>query len=295
MAFRFQPSDETVESAVRRIACAELDAALAAIRAAERPPGRVVHEVRRRCKALRGLIRLVRPAFPSFAAENAALRDIARQLAGVRDGAVLADTLARLAGSDGAAIASLRTALPPDHADEATARAALDRCVAPLLAARVRAASWAVNADGWDALAAGFTRTIKAARRAMKTFEATADAEAGHEWRKQAKYHWQHMRLLRGVAEDEAGKRAKRVVRLCDLLGERHDLDLLLETLASSRARGDEAEAMMRLVARAHRRIEALDMQAITLGKRLFGGKSRGIADKWAIRWRRWVDSPGSA
>ena len=111
MAFRFQPSDETVESAVRRIACAELDAALAAIRAAERPPGRVVHEVRRRCKALRGLIRLVRPAFPSFAAENAALRDIARQLAGVRDGAVLADTLARLAGSDGAAIASLRTAI----------------------------------------------------------------------------------------------------------------------------------------------------------------------------------------
>jgi len=285
MAFRFQPSDETVESAVRRIACAELDAALAAIRDTGRPPARVVHEVRRRCKALRGLIRLVRPVFPAFAVENAALRDIARQLAGARDSTVLAATLEGLAGSDAATLARL----DPGHADEAMAHAALDRCVAPLLAARARAANWAVRADGWDALGPGFARTIKATCRAMRAFQATAEGEAGHEWRKQAKYHWQHMRLLGEIGE-KAGKRAKRVEKLCELLGERHDLDLLLEAFGGWPARDDEAEALARLAAQARQRIEALDMQAISLGNRLFGRKPRDFADKWAVRWRRWAD-----
>lgn len=278
MTFRFQPSDETVESAVRRIACAELDVALAAIRDTSRPPGRVVHEVRRRCKALRGLIRLVRPVFPAFAAENAALRDIARQLAGVRDGAVLADTLTGLAGNDAVAVSDR---LPRHHADAEAVRAALEGCAAPLLAARVRAATWMLTDDGWDALAPGFIRTVKAARLAMKGFLSTRDADAAHAWRKQVKYHWQHMRLLRGIAPEPAEKRAKRAVKLSDLLGERHDLDLLLEALAALPVPEDDADAIERLTAEAHRRIAVLDDEAIRLGKRLLGKKPRKLALTW--------------
>lgn len=291
MSFRFQSSDATVEAAVRRIACAELDAALAAIRAEDRPIERIVHEVRRHCKALRGLIRLVRPVFPAFAVENAALRDIARGLAGARDSKVLADTLAMLAAAPDAAlelpaIERIGVRLCAGPAPSAGMRAALESCTVPLLAARVRAATWTLSDDGWDALEPGFVRTVKAARRAMTAFADTETAEAGHQWRKQAKYHWQHMRLLRGVAPGSAGKRAKRAVTLSDLLGERHDLDLFLERLTVSRGRDEDGDTTARLAVLANRRIAALDAKAIKLGKRLFGKKPRKLADAWRKRWR---------
>jgi hypothetical protein len=60
MALRLQPQ-ESVEAGIRRIVGEQLDAALVA--PAQLDHHQAVHEVRKRCKRIRGALRLVRPVF----------------------------------------------------------------------------------------------------------------------------------------------------------------------------------------------------------------------------------------
>jgi CHAD domain-containing protein len=292
MPFRFKASDETVEAGFRRIACHEIDQALALVRAGALPPERIVHQVRRACKAVRGLLRLVRPVFPAFETENAIFRDIAGSLSGLRDSKVLVDTLDGLAsGPDmaGAAptIAALRRHFGAVGGGEQVTELALARCAEQLLAARVRAAGWLLNAQGWAAIGPGLRGTYRAARRAMTALAQSGEPHLSHEWRKQVKYHWQHMRLLRAVASGPAGARVRQAARLGDLLGEQHDLDLLVERLTASPPVPDAA-VVDRLRAAAQKRSARLHAKALKLGERLFEEKSRVFADQWHAHWRDW-------
>ena len=80
MRFRFKPSDETVEAGFRRIASETLDDALGLLRDRDLPTAQIVHRVRRHCKSMRGLLRIVRPVFPAYQAENVIFRDVAASL-----------------------------------------------------------------------------------------------------------------------------------------------------------------------------------------------------------------------
>ncbi|MBC7158217.1 MAG: CHAD domain-containing protein, partial [Rhodobacteraceae bacterium] len=99
MGFEFTRSDRTVRAALRRIADEQAAAALKAA-GGDGPLEPRVHAMRKSVKKMRGLIRLVRPAFDAFADENAALRDAARHLAPLREQDVLARTLAHLCADD---------------------------------------------------------------------------------------------------------------------------------------------------------------------------------------------------
>jgi len=159
---------------------------------------------------------------------------------------------------------------------------ALPQCEAALVAARVRAVGWSLSADGWDALGDGFAATLRAARRAMRDSGGKGDPHASHEWRKQVKYHWQQMRLLRDVARKPAARRIALAMRLSDRLGDRHDLDLFVETLAAVRSRNAAAD---RLAALAQQRIPRLESKARDIGEALFAAKPRKLAARWGRRW----------
>ncbi|MBT2186623.1 CHAD domain-containing protein [Sphingobium nicotianae] len=289
MPFRFEEADGTVEAGLKRIGGEQIDAALVAIRSRELETGRIVHEVRRRGKAVRALIRLVRPEFAAFDGENAAFRDIGRSISGARDSMVLIDTLDALAGEDDKldpdAVRRLRRRLaqPPEKARPL--RQVLDECEERLVAARVRAAGWTLTADDWQAIGGGFARTLKAARTAMKDLAKTGDPACSHEWRKQVKYHAHHMRLLRDVGPGPAQTRATRSMALADMLGERHDLDVFMAMLAAQPRRRGDAEMLERLARLARKRSAKLDSKARKLGKDLFGEKPHKLVGKWAERW----------
>jgi len=290
MAFRFERADAGVEAGVRRVACEQIDRALAAIRDTELPPARAIHIVRRRCKALRGLLRLVRPIFPAYAHENAALRDAARLLAGSRDGTVLGETLDALAGEpddalDPARLKALRRRLAGRTGGDEALRAALDACGAALLPVRVRAAGWIIPAHGWAALAPGLERGYRQARRAMKHAVASGEAEASHAWRKHVKYHGQHMRLLRALGPDDARRRARRAETLGDLLGTRHDLDLLAARLEARPGPVGDAAMIALLRARAGRSAGRIARKARARGARLFDETPARFMEHWAGCW----------
>ena len=75
--YKFDPKGQPVDVTFRAIAADQLGDALADLQRQDGDGRSIVHEARRRCKKLRGLLRLVRPAFAGYDKESAALRDAA--------------------------------------------------------------------------------------------------------------------------------------------------------------------------------------------------------------------------
>ena len=96
MGFQWSLQDRSMGEGFVRIAREQIDKAIAIAEDAGQAPAKRVHEARRRAKKLRALLRLVRPDFSDYAAENAFVRDAARGLSAARDTKVAEDTLDRL-------------------------------------------------------------------------------------------------------------------------------------------------------------------------------------------------------
>ena len=85
MAFRIRNGDHLAKE-VRRIARKQVEGALAVLREGDHADPETVHELRKHCKKLRALLRLVRPALGDvYAVENAHFRDMAQWLSPLRD------------------------------------------------------------------------------------------------------------------------------------------------------------------------------------------------------------------
>src|SRR5690606_21626149 len=79
----------------RETALAQIDAAIAQARCGG-PHDDAAHQIRKHCKKLRGLVRLVRSSFPDYRKENTAFRDAARLLSGVRNAQSMLETCEKL-------------------------------------------------------------------------------------------------------------------------------------------------------------------------------------------------------
>ncbi len=298
MSYSFARTDESVTAGLRRIALDQIDRALAESEDGDLAMAERIHQVRKRCKKLRGLIRLVRPAFGGYPEENAAFRDAARRLSDVRDAAALVETCDRLREHfsdqlDAEAFADLRAAL----AREAEAREAaegvadrLDRTRADLRAARGRATRWELSRPGAKALTGGLKKTYGRARDAME--EAASDPTGArlHAWRKRVKYHWYHLRLLKNVAPTLRAQ-AGPADALADLLGDHHDLvvmDAALDDLAAV-AEPQAIEAFRGLMAARRSRLES---RAFHGGRQVFAERPKALSGRVATYWRAWRAEP---
>ena len=244
MTYRFKRGDSSVEEGLRRIAVDQIDSAIAEIDDEDLDRHEVVHQVRKRCKKVRGLIRLVRPAFGDYAAENAAFRDAAQALSYLRDSEALLEThdlLMETYGDqvDREALASVRRRLTErqkeieaEHDLEGELQTFRDR----MTEARERAERWRVAEDGFGPIAGGLRKTYKRAQRAMAVARERPSTESFHEWRKRVKYHWYHTRLLRPIWPGPMKAREQAADRMGDLLGDHHDLAVLERRLDQGRA-----------------------------------------------------------
>ena len=78
--------NEPVDVGIKRIVREQIDRAMVEIDNAEPGPHETVHQVRKRCKKVRAMLRLVRTQFQlTYDQENAWYRDAARELSDVRD------------------------------------------------------------------------------------------------------------------------------------------------------------------------------------------------------------------
>lgn len=296
MSYHVKLKDKSVEMAVRRLAKSQIGKAIKEIDDGSIPPGKTVHQVRKRCKKLRGLIRLVRPCFKKYSKENKTFRDAARALADDRDAEVMVETLDGLEQAyadqlDHDAILPLRDELI-ECLSEQTENEMIDDRLANfrlvMTEALDRSRDWKIREDGFDALAGGLAKTYRRAQKALAAAQDDPSPAAWHEWRKRVKYHWYHARLLREIWPDMVGTRRELADLLSDLLGDHHDLSVFASRMDGWQAidRDPRLGDLLRGAIRA--RQETLLEEALPLGRRLFAEDADALNERWQLYWTQW-------
>ena len=257
-----------------------------------------VHGLRRRCKKLRGLLRLIEPRFKGFEVENHAVREAANGLSGMRDAAVMIETFDALLQFDraGNRIPVIGTVL----SDGVSGLLASQVAVLPDGGARQqlladfsgimeqvgnRAKNWSIGRSGFACLAVGFEQTYRRMAEAMENAMAEDTAETMHEWRKQTKYHWHHVGLLSRTAPDLLKGPEDLLNQLGELLGDHHNLHVLDERLAGERGRFDDGgrETVRGVIAE---RQGVLAERAFALGRQLTAEKPGALRRRFEQYWQ---------
>lgn len=264
-----------------------------------------IHQVRKRCKKLRGLLRLVRPALGDrYSRENARFRDIARDLSAQRDADVLLDTHDELVSNrddDPAGLTGVRNLLQ-ERADRAETRPVREL----LTQARVALHEAEADLEDWldeqtlsiGDLSGGLKKTYRRGRKGMHRAYETDRGEDFHEWRKRAKYHFYHLRLLEDLWGPVVKARRRQAKRLSDLLGDEHDLSVYLETIGALNESSLDPQATAQLEKLALARRNELRAAARGLGERLWAEKPGRLADRIEAYWETWraetLQGPGT-
>jgi CHAD domain-containing protein len=296
MAYRLRRK-QSVKRNLRAVASDQIDKALDEIADASLDREETVHQVRKRSKKLRGLVRLVRPAFDDYARENRLLRDAARDLSDVRDAHVLLETFDELLDYfddqvDPSAFASARRALVRQREQTMRGDADLDqrleRFATRMRQARARAADWKLDDSGFAAIGGGLEKTYRRGRKAMRKAYAEPSGARFHEWRKRVKYHWYHLRLLRRLWPDLMNGYCRTADELSDLLGDEHDLVVLRETLRENPGAYGDRRSVEALIGLVDRRREMLQAEAHRLGSRLYAEKPGRMRKRFGAYWHAW-------
>lgn len=316
MAYRLQ-RDESLPVGVRRIARELVDEALDLLDDPGEEIEESVHQVRKNCKMLRGLIRLVRPGMGDVYTEaNVTFRDAARELASIRDAHALLATFddlvaavgdrrpdstdalrhvrAELAARADAASAAVRTTTGTtgSGAVDSDGTAVDDR----ILRARDLLAAGRHGIDEWpltddvDVIRDGIAKTYRRGRDRLRDSMFTPTDELLHQWRKRVKYTWYHVRLLRDAAPSVLRPLTGRLHDLSDALGDDHDLAVLLEQMRADvdAFGGDEVLRETTAVVDVVR--EDLQQRAWRLGSRLYVEPPATFSERLAGYWRAWLE-----
>jgi len=249
-----------------------------------------IHEARKDLKRFRALARLVRGELPrgAYRRANGMARDAARELSGVRDATALLETADALDDAFGPTVREpvtgpLRAQLEAqreriDDAElERGVHAAIERL--DLLLER-ELPSWSVRRKKEEFWVEGFTRTYQRAREALAAARDRRTTEALHEWRKRAKYHRYHLRLLRPVWRRVVQAQRKEVKDLSSLLGDDHDLAVLAQRLEAGDLGGElDRDLLNGLILERRARLQE---RAFATGRLAFAEKPKRLAKRLA-------------
>lgn len=278
-----------VPDEVRRIADELLHAATSVLRGdTDEDEAKAVHSARKRLKELRGLVRLLRGSLgdTAFRELDMTFRDIGRALSALRDADVLVATVEGLAqrhGDDAAAAtlavhraAAQRRDAARRHADELSE---IPAAIAALDAARAQVAEWPLEHDGFAAVEEGLRRTYRQGAQRMRVAADERTAEAAHDWRKRVKHLWYHLQLLTPAWPAVLEPTADEAHALSDLLGDAHDLDVLVHVLHEEDL-ALHAGAVTIVTRLADDRRRVLESEAHHLGARLYAESAKAFTDR---------------
>lgn len=296
MSYRFEP-DEPVINGVRRIAREQINKAIRTIDASDSSTPNKVHDVRKRCKKLRGVVRIVRPSFPKvYQQENAWFRDTARQLSQLRDAKVMQSTYDLLMEHyaeqvDRAAFASVRRALTAERGklvEREDPQQLLQHTRERLQQAADRSEDWTIDHGGYKAISAGLSKTYGRAQAALGAATKDPSPERLHELRKRIKYHWHHCRLLQGVWTPVLKARRVELKRLADLLGDDHDLAVLGEHVEQSPDQFADPQTVTALAGLINQRRKQIQQEAVPLARRLLAETPDELSARFRTYWKIW-------
>lgn len=292
----------SLEHEIRRVTCERLDEALSTLGDLDGADGseieRAVHDVRKRCKEVRAVARLVRSELGDhFDRFNGLVRDAARELAPIRDAhatlATFEDLQARLGLIDVAELEGVRSGLlaAVGEANRGVTGSdpRIDRARTLLTASRENVERWNVP-DDFETLGVGLEDTYRRGRRALRRARDKTTDRRMHEWRRSVKHLWYQVRLIERAAPSVLGALVASLDDLADALGDDHDLAVLIERLTADPERfgGKRQVEHARRLARAQQ--GDLRRRAFRLGATIFAERDRSFVRRLRAYWETAVD-----
>jgi CHAD domain-containing protein len=303
VAFVIEPATRLSRD-VRRVARERLDSAIDTLDQLGAQHGEAteeaVHAVRKRCKEVRALARLVRdPLGDEFARFNIIVRDAADVLAPIRDAQAVLATLDDLRAVDASRQPDLDRvrAIQAAAAEQATrdihsGDARLEQAREMLVDARARVRRWQLP-DGFGTIGPGLARSYRRGRRALRDAVDRPTDEHVHEWRKSVKTLWYQTRLLERAAPSVLTPLIETLDHLAEALGDDHDLAVLVERLAADPHRYGGALHAIRAIEIARGEQDVLRRPAFRLGATIYAEKPKAFVERFESYWSHTlVDGP---
>ncbi|MGQ0847829.1 MAG: CHAD domain-containing protein [Actinomycetota bacterium] len=308
--FNLMPG-ETVAGGLRRISLSQFEAVLENLSDSAIDRHIAIHEVRKSTKRVRALLRMVRPVIGEkiYRAENAVLRDAARLVSGVRDGAVMVDALARLHGryqhllAPGvfseleATLSKRRARLTERVVDD---RATLDQVAGVLYRARSRYAAWPIDRsdprlgakvipDAFRGIGVGVGDTYRRGRSEMQMAYNRPTVQHFHQWRKRVKYLRHQMEIITPVWPEVIGGLALSLEQLGDVLGDEHDQAGLASLVTSIPDLTPDPDERYLLIALSNQRRRELHGAARVMGVRVYAESPDQFIRRIKAYWSAWA------
>lgn len=299
MPFRIKKR-EPVADGLRRSAAEQLSRAASALRDAPHDPASI-HKARVRIKRTRAILALAdRSMGPAARDESRALRDTAALLAAPRDAASMLHIFAllreRFGSLDPAAFDHLALLLesaaspatPATTSDPTTCpiHAAADR----LEAAAQRAALWAIDGAGFNAIEHALLKSYTRARKGRRAALWGDDPEARHAWRTRLKRLAAQLRLIRGLWPQLIDPHTDLLRQIADHLGDDHDLWLLATALRTDPARYGQPDAVLAIARLAQRAGNQIAHAQRAPSRRALAEKPDVFIKRIRAHWRAWRD-----
>jgi CHAD domain-containing protein len=291
MTYRFKVQ-EPIAKGVKRIALAQIEIAAEKL-ANPSDVHTAIHDARRCLKRLRALLRLVRPALDEavYRREAQRLAGIGRLFSGARDLHVMRQTVANLDRQFGplpcGATPRLHRLLANGKSDANTNAHADGRHQALVQLKRCRTffAGSTLAGVAFEHLNLGIERSYEKARRSFRKAYREPDDEVFHAWRKAVQQHWRHMLLVSGAWPEALSARARAAKELSQVLGEDHDLSILLAYVSNHLSAAFSAADLAALAAVCRSSQSELRARAKPRGTRLF---AEPAADLKQRVWQYW-------
>lgn len=249
-----------------------------------------IHEIRRRFKELRAMVRLV----GASRAEGQWFRNAGRRFAAQRDTKAAMEAFDRLRerfAVEWTPRQFLKIRRVLERPAQPTDPLIVSQMRAELAIERGRIAAWPVDSMQPDDLWQAVTRTYRNARRAMRAAMNEGTRERFHEWRRRTKVLWYQEQFIDflGMADFEAPVKSLR--KLQRILGDHHDLVVIDELCRQTPASFGSARYVRRFRGYLARRMRELEENAESTGGELFERRARD----WAAGRRRRIGPKKSA
>lgn len=257
-----------------------------------------VHELRKHCKRMRALLRLIEPSLGprDFTRQDRSCRDFARVLAQSRDAHVVVHSFEELmrfykGKVDRRKFTAIFRGLKALR--DAEVYEGEETVFPEALSMRMNEhAEWAAHLHfekrGWALIGGGLSNTYRKGRRCFKETELEGDGERFHEWRKSVKYLMYQLQWLKPMEVGLLGELLEGMKLLADLLGDEHDLTMLrlfVDGDALGAASEEKLGALMELIVA---RQGVLRKEAVALGGELYAEKPR-VWEQWMHGlWKQW-------
>ncbi len=195
---------------------------------------KAVHQIRKRCKKMRGVLRLIRYDLKHpelYREQNEFFKQTAKLLGASRDQKVLADTYGKLVRKyrlDVQDFGSLEQIIDEFKQDlSAQQYEKLLQQVRQRIEQNFAVVSkLQLQKGGADTVHTGVKKSYKKAKKRSKEAFLRPTQENFHEWRKWVKYHMFHLQMLQKSSGCMLDMRHRELKELGDILGDEHDLSV---------------------------------------------------------------------